>query len=81
MYPIRYSFRILHLPHVQPVQLAKKYIQYYITASNGKGHGTHSPFVFDFMENVLNDNRHFYPYDIIEILREQLLNDKSLLGY
>jgi predicted O-methyltransferase YrrM len=29
--------------------------------------------------NVLNDNRHFYPYDTIESLRSQLLNDKSVL--
>lgn len=61
------------------VHLARKYIQYYLTASNGKGHGTHSPFIFDFIKNVLNDNRHFYPYDNIESLRDQLLNDKSLM--
>jgi predicted O-methyltransferase YrrM len=61
------------------LQLAKKYIRYYFTASNGKGHGIHSPFIFDFVVNVLNDNRHFYPYDAIESLRSQLLNDKSVL--
>lgn len=60
-------------------QLAKKYILYYITASNGKGHGIHSPFVFDFVVNVLNDRRHFYPYDVIEALREKLLSNTSIL--
>ena len=60
-------------------QLAKKYIHYYLTASNGKGHGIHSPFVYDFVANVLNDRRHFYPYDSIEVMRDRLLTDQTLL--
>jgi predicted O-methyltransferase YrrM len=35
-------------------QLAFKFIKYYLTASNGKGHGIHSPFVYDFIRKVLN---------------------------
>jgi predicted O-methyltransferase YrrM len=61
------------------LQLAQKYIRYYITASNGKGHGIHSPFIFDFVVNVLNDDRHFYQYDAIESLRKELLDDRSVL--
>ncbi|MFM1794024.1 MAG: hypothetical protein RL642_409 [Bacteroidota bacterium] len=34
-------------------QLAIKYLQYYFSAANGRGHGTHSPFVFDFIKQVL----------------------------
>ena len=36
-------------------QLGLKYLNYYLTASNGKGHGMHSPFVFEFITKVLND--------------------------
>jgi predicted O-methyltransferase YrrM len=60
-------------------QLAKKYLHYYITASNGKGHGIHSPFVFDFIKNVLNDNRNFYAYQQIEDLRRQLLKNETII--
>ena len=35
-------------------QLAFKFIKYYFTASNGKGHGIHSPFVYDFVTKILN---------------------------
>jgi predicted O-methyltransferase YrrM len=35
------------------VQLAWKFLVYLLTSSNGKGHGVHSPFVFDFIVNVL----------------------------
>ena len=60
-------------------QLVKKYIHYYFNASNGKGHGIHSPFVFDFIKNVLNDHRNFYAYDQIEALRQKLLKDKTII--
>ncbi len=60
-------------------QLAKKYIRYFLTASNGKGHGVHSPFVFDFIKNVLNDNTQYACYKNIEKLRNQLLvNDAAI---
>jgi predicted O-methyltransferase YrrM len=60
-------------------QLAKKYLHYYFTASNGKGHGIHSPFVFDFVQHVLNDKRSFYAYSQIEYLREQLMKDETVI--
>jgi len=60
-------------------QLLQKYLRYYLTASNGKGHGIHSPFVFDFIQNVLNDKRNFYAYSQIENLRSQLINDKTII--
>ncbi|MBN8785693.1 MAG: class I SAM-dependent methyltransferase [Terrimonas sp.] len=60
-------------------QLALKYIHYYITAANGKGHGVHSPFVFDFITNVLNDRRNFYAFSNIEYMREQLLHSTDII--
>ncbi len=60
-------------------QLAKKYIRYYITASNGKGHGVHSPFVFEFIKFILNDKEVYSCYDKIEVLRKQLLKDKTVI--
>ena len=62
-----------------PVQMVFKYLWYYITASNGRGHGVHSPFVFDFIQNVLHDDRHFYAYRQIENLRQLVLNDHRIL--
>ncbi len=62
-----------------PVQLAFKYINYYLKASNGKGHGVHSPFVFAFVKDVLNDKRGFYTYNQVERVRHQLLTDARQL--
>lgn len=53
-------------------QLGIRYLKYYLTASNGKGHGVHSPFVFDFITKVLNDDREFYAYRRIENLRKMM---------
>jgi predicted O-methyltransferase YrrM len=59
--------------------LAKKFARYYFTAANGKGHGVHSPFVFDFIKNVLRDKKAYYCYNSIEQLRSELLTDNSVI--
>ena len=60
-------------------RLALRYLQYRLRASNGRGHGMHSPYVFDFITRVLND-RNFYPaYTEIEALRQRLMNDRQVI--
>lgn len=61
------------------VRLAGKYLHYYITAANGKGHGIHSPFVFDFVTSVLNDRGPYLGWAAIEGLRRSLRKDERLL--
>jgi predicted O-methyltransferase YrrM len=56
-----------------------QWLRYYLSAASGKGHGIHSPFVYDFVVNVLNDQKSFPEYDAIEKLRHELLLDKTLL--
>jgi len=62
-----------------PLQLAVKYSKHWLSASNGKGHGMHSPFVFDFITKVLNDKTVYTEYEKVEALRDQLLNDNTIL--
>ena len=61
-------------------QLALKYLRYYFTAYNGKGHGMHSPFVFQFILHVLNDRSGYMPPAEIEVLRRALQQDERRLG-
>lgn len=60
-------------------QLAKKYLRYYLTAANGKGHGTHSPFVYQFIKKVLNDKKQLNSLKAVEALRKQLLKNNQQL--
>jgi predicted O-methyltransferase YrrM len=60
-------------------QLGFKYLSYYLTASNGKGHGTHSPFIFHFINKILNDKKHYAEYDKVEKLRSWLLKNQTVL--
>lgn len=69
--------KIENAPMYSRSQLAKKYIQYYFQAANGKGHGIHSPFVFDFVQKILNDNIPYPDYKRIEERRKDLLHDNS----
>jgi len=57
------------------LELAPKYLRYLLTASNGKGHGIHSPFVFDLVTRVLRDRADYAAYEGIEQLRRQLRSD------
>jgi predicted O-methyltransferase YrrM len=65
-------------PYPAPA-LALKYLQYYFTASNSKGHGMHSPFVFDFINHVLNNRMNYRVPEGIERIRSKLLQDNSLI--
>ena len=60
-------------------QLAKKYIRYYVTASNGNGHGIHSPFVFEFIQKVLTDTTNYNAYTSIENQRKLLLQNNDTI--
>jgi predicted O-methyltransferase YrrM len=61
-------------------QLGFKYLRYYLTASNGKGHGTHSPFIFHFITQVLNDKKQYSEYETVESLRKKMLKDETVLN-
>ena len=60
--------------------LLVKWLRYYFSADNGKGHGIHSPFVYDFIVNVLNDREKYPEYIRIEQLRKELAGDDTILG-
>ena len=51
-------------------------ISYLKYLKKAKGpHGTHSPFIFSFINEVLRDKRQFYAFEEIESLRKELLRD------
>lgn len=62
-----------------PFQLAFKYLQYFLTSENGKGHGVHSPFVYELITQVLMDEGDYYCYEPVEALRESLKSDDRIL--
>lgn len=62
-----------------PLQAAARYFKYYVHAANSKGHGVHSPFVFEFITKVMNDFTLYDDYAGVEGLRKELLKDTSEL--
>jgi predicted O-methyltransferase YrrM len=62
-------------------RLAFKWVRYYVLASSSRGHGIHSPFVYDLVVSVLNDNRNYYAFEKIENLKKILLRDERILRF
>jgi predicted O-methyltransferase YrrM len=60
-----------------PLTLSVKYLEYLFGSSHSKGHGIHSPFVFDFIQKVLNDKTGYPEYAEVDKLRNKLLADNS----
>lgn len=60
-----------------PFALSLKFLRYLATSANGSGHGTHSPFVYDFITKVLNDKTNYPEYEKIEALRKRLEKDET----
>ena len=42
-------------------------------ASNARGHGIHSPFVYEFISDVLNDDRTYYAYETNRAVKKNML--------
>ncbi|MBX9782940.1 MAG: class I SAM-dependent methyltransferase [Chitinophagaceae bacterium] len=61
------------------LQLTIKFLRYYLNASNGKGQGIHSPFVFQLVTKVLNDKTEYPSYKAIEQQRSLLLCNESII--
>ncbi|GAB4092358.1 O-methyltransferase [Flaviaesturariibacter terrae] len=60
-------------------RLAYKYLRYYLAGMNRYGHGMHSPFVYDFIRNVLNNDQRYDAPAEVEHLRRQLRSDSTVL--
>lgn len=58
-----------------------KYWRWWLKASNSKGHGMHSPFVFNFIINVLNDDREFYAFKDIEAQAAPFSDDSKKVNH
>ncbi len=55
----------------------KSFLRYYQSAKTI--YEIDSPFVFDFLKNILEDDRHYYVFDVVEDIRAVLNSDISVL--
>ena len=60
------------------LRLIRQYIGYYWQAATR--YDVHSPFVSDFIAEVLEDERHFYAFDEIEHQRYDFLNSSEIIS-
>ena len=59
-------------------KLIQSYIKYYI--KSGTFYQVHSPFVYEFAEQILEDDRVYYAFDSVEKLRHMLQRNNSKIN-
>jgi predicted O-methyltransferase YrrM len=62
------------------LHLIIKYVKYLWMSSNGNGHGVHSPFVYNFIKEVLNKQIDNHKLDAIELYRKELLQNREMVN-
>jgi predicted O-methyltransferase YrrM len=56
-----------------------KFLNYQLFAKHRNGHGIHSPFVYDLLTNIIEDETPFYCFENIEKLRSDLLKNSETI--
>ena len=57
-----------------------KFICYKLFAKHKKGFGIHSPFVFNLLTKVIENNNQYYAFDSIELLKQRLLDNQKTIS-
>lgn len=58
----------------------KHFLSYQLLAHHDQGHGVHSPFIYQFIVHLLEDERYFYAFDAIDDLRHSLSNNATTIS-
>jgi predicted O-methyltransferase YrrM len=56
-----------------------RYVHFQLTATHAGGHGVHSPFVYKFVRDLLEDRSQYYNFARIESYRKLLLKDTRVI--
>lgn len=74
---VQFSGTKTYLRGVDKLILGRNYIRYRLTANTA--HDIHSPFVFQLLNDVINDQTPYYGFDLIESVRSLHLLDNRLI--
>ena len=62
------------------IAIAFKYLKYKLFSKPRKGHGIHSPFIYELVDKVFQDKEIYKEYDLVEKLKERLLNEERKIN-
>lgn len=62
-------------------ELALKFTIHCFRSRNRKGHGVHSPYLYNYIQYVIRERKPYYYFAEVESLRKELLRNKTVLQF
>ncbi len=61
--------------------ILRSYLRHFFRSRYWRGHGVHSPFVFEFVREIVNCRHSFYHFDIVEDYRSRLISNHRTIFF
>jgi predicted O-methyltransferase YrrM len=55
------------------------FLKYSLFSGHKHGHGIHSPFIYELLTEIIEEEKLFYSYEEISLLREELVNNDNII--
>jgi predicted O-methyltransferase YrrM len=64
---------------IEHLALAFSYIKHLLIAKHNKGHGIHSPFIYELVSKVIHDKQYYSEYSYLNDIRKELISSSEIV--
>jgi predicted O-methyltransferase YrrM len=64
---------------IKKLSIVRRYAHYLMNAKHRKGHGIHSPFLYELISKVIFDKKHYHEYELFNAIRGELIHSQYFI--